>query len=203
MLIPRILVVCAALTAAANNAIDRTRPITLLLYPMSRDWNQRYATGESAERPPEPLVIRAAKLRPPGRALDLACGLGRNALYLAAQGWDVTAVDASHVALDILSERAAEGLNVHPVLADLESGEFAIEPAAWDLILDCNYLQRSLFPSIRDGIKPGGLFVGVFPMSGINPAFLLHAGEGNKLFGDWDLLHYSENSRTEILAQKP
>src|SRR5687767_2178245 len=97
---------------------------------MSRDWNERYAAGEGADRPPEPLVIHAIRDRKPGDALDLACGLGRNALYLAAQGWSVTAVDASRVALDILSERAAEGLNVQPVLADLEAGEYAIEPAA-------------------------------------------------------------------------
>jgi SAM-dependent methyltransferase len=138
-----------------------------------------------------------------GRALDLASGLGRNALYLAAQGWEVTAVDSSSVALDILSERAAEGLNVHPVLADLEAGEFRIEPDAWDLIVDCCYLQRDLFSSIRDGVRRSGLFVGVFPMSGINPAYLTRAGEGRVLFGDWNLLHYAEGERMEIVAQRP
>jgi tellurite methyltransferase len=169
---------------------------------MSRDWNERYAAGEGADRPPEPLVIHAIRDRKPGDALDLACGLGRNALYLAAQGWSVTAVDGSGVAIDILSERAAEGLTVHPVCADLEVGEFAIEPGAWDLILDCNYLQRSLFPFIRDGIRPDGLFVGVFPMTGINPAYLMNSGEAKEIFKGWELLHYSEKARTEIVARK-
>jgi tellurite methyltransferase len=169
---------------------------------MGKSWNERYATGEASDRPPEPLLLEAVRLRSPGRALDLACGLGRNALYLAAQGWDVVAVDYSRVALDILSERATKGLSVHPVLADLEAGEFSIQPDAWDLIVDCCYLQRSLFPSIRKGIRTGGLFAGVFPMSGINPAYLMRPGEGRELFGDWKLLHYEETERTDILAEK-
>jgi tellurite methyltransferase len=170
---------------------------------MPSNWNERYATGEAADRPPEPLVVRAVMGRTPGRALDLACGLGRNALYLAAQGWHVTAVDYARVALDIIAERAAEGLDVHPVLADLEAGEFPIEPDSWDLIVDCSFLHRPLFPAIRSGIRPGGLFVGVFPMSGINPAFLMAPGEGRELFGDWTLIHYEEAQRTEIIAEKP
>ena len=170
---------------------------------MPRDWNERYATGEAGDRPPEPLVVRAVIGRQPGHALDLACGLGRNALYLAAQGWKVTAVDNARVALDILAERAVKGLDVHPVLADLEAGEFDIQPGSWDLIVDCCFLHRPLFPAIRSGVKPGGLFVGVFPMFGINPAFLMAPGEGRELFGDWELLHYDEADRTEIIARKP
>ena len=169
---------------------------------MGKSWNERYATGEASDRPPEPLLIEAVRTRKPGRGLDIACGLGRNALYLAAQGWDVVAVDYSRVALDILSERATEGLSVHPVYADLEEGNFVIEPEDWDLIVDCCYLQRSLFPAIRKGIRLGGLFVGVFPMSGINPAYLIRSGEGRGLFGDWKLLHYVEAERTEIVAEK-
>jgi tellurite methyltransferase len=169
---------------------------------MSDRWNVRYASGNVPEKPPETLLVEAVRGRI-GSALDLACGLGRHALYLAAQGWDVTAVDCSSVALDILSERAAEGLNVHPVLADLEAGEFRIEPNSWDLIVDCCYLQRDLFPSIRDGVRSGGLFVGVFPMSGINPAYLMRPREGRELFEGWNLLHYTETDRTEIIAEKP
>ena len=170
---------------------------------MARDWNDRYAAGEAPDKPPEALVVKAVETRRPGKALDLACGLGRNALYLAANGWEVTAVDYAAVALDTLSERAAEGLPVHIVLADLEKGEFLIEPDSWDLIVDCCYLQRSLFAPIRAGLRRGGAFVGVFPMSGINPAFLLRAGEGRELFGDWNLMHYAEGARTEIIAEKP
>jgi len=174
-----------------------------ILIAVSHRWDEKYANAALSERPPEALVVQVAETRTPGRALDLACGLGRNALYLAAQGWQVTAVDYSTVALDILSERAAEGLPVHIVHADLEKDEYAIPPNAWDLIIDCCYLQRSLFTAIKAGVRQGGAFVGVFPMSGINPAYLMKPGEGRDLFEDWTLLHYTENERTEILAEKP
>ena len=91
-----------------------------ILIAVSHRWDEKYANAALSERPPEALVVQVAETRTPGRALDLACGLGRNALYLAAQGWQVTAVDYSTVALDILSERAAEGLPVHIVHADLK-----------------------------------------------------------------------------------
>jgi tellurite methyltransferase len=170
---------------------------------MGRDWNEKYASGEWNDKPPEPLVVEAARLRSPGRALDLACGPGRNALYLAKHNWDVTAVDSSPVALAMLSEGASGIATVHPVLADLETDEFAIEPRNWDLIIDCCYLQRSLFPDIKKGLRAGGVFVGVFPMTGINPRFLMRPGEGREFFGDWRLLQYREAERTEILAAKP
>ena len=170
---------------------------------MSNRWDIKYANAELSDKPPEPTVELAVKSRAPGQALDLACGTGRHSLYLAAHGWEVTAVDYSSVALAILSERAAEGLPVHPVLADLEKDEYVIAPNAWDLIVDCCYLQRSLFLAIREGVKKGGLFVGVFPMSGINPEYLIKPGEARKVFEGWKLLHYEENERTEILAERP
>lgn len=170
---------------------------------MPRDWNMHYATGQQEDRPPEPLLIQAIRNRPPGRALDLACGLGQNALFLAAQGWDVTAVDSSPVAIDILRERASEGPPVIAEVADLEAGAFVVMPNHWDLIVDCKYLQRSLFPAIREGIRSGGLFVGVFPMQGINPAFCMHPGEGRQLFAAWKLLHYEESAHAQIIAEKP
>jgi tellurite methyltransferase len=170
---------------------------------VNEKWNQRYANPSAEERPPEGLVVDIAETRPPGRALDVACGLGRNALYLASKGWEVTAVDSSSVAIHVLRERASEGLTVEAVLADLENDEFVIRPGHWDLIVDCCYLQRSLFPAIRAGVREGGAFVGVFPMKGINPAYLMRAGEGREIFEGWKLWRYSEGERLEILAEKP
>src|SRR5258708_7745298 len=63
------------------------------------EWDKRYRLREHAasdlESPPTPLLIETAKILAPGRALDLACGAGRNALWLAEHGWDVIAVDGS------------------------------------------------------------------------------------------------------------
>src|SRR5215471_19399268 len=95
-------------------------------------WDERYKNAsrprEDLEAPPTPLVVRTARAAPAGDALDLACGAGRNALWLAEHGWRVTAVDGSAAAIDILRQRAAErGANVEARVADLEVGEFRIE----------------------------------------------------------------------------
>src|SRR5215472_9351333 len=55
------------------------------------NWNERYQKGENIDAAPHPLVTRFGAILPPGRALDLACGPGRHALWLAEHGWDVTA----------------------------------------------------------------------------------------------------------------
>lgn len=135
---------------------------------------------------------------PAGEALDLASGPGRHAVYLASLGWRVTAVDHSAVAIGILRRRAA-GQTVAAHGADLESGAFRIVPSAYDLICDFYYLHRALFPEIREGVRPGGLFVAAIHMvdpaaagGPHNPAFLLKPGELRHEFADWKIVFYSE-----------
>jgi tellurite methyltransferase len=133
----------------------------------------------------------------PGRALDLACGPGRNALYLAERGWQVTAVDASGVAVDILQRRARQrGLAVDARVADLEKGEFEIEPSAYDLVCDLFYLQRDLFPRIQRGVRSGGIVIAIIHMvdetpdvKPMNPAYLLRSGELRAVFAGWRIPH--------------
>jgi SAM-dependent methyltransferase len=161
------------------------------------DWDKRYREGERTNDEPHPLVTEFASKWPPGRALDIACGAGRHALWLAEHGWKVTAVDSSGAAIDIVQKRAADrGVSVHPVRADLESHEFVIEPAAYDLIVVVNYLQRDLFFPVRKGVCQGGAVIavvatldddpGVRPM---NPAYLLSPGELRAQFKGWKLIH--------------
>src|SRR5579863_4144938 len=96
---------------------------------------------------PTPLLVETAGKLKPGRALDLACGTGRNAIWLAEHGWQVTAVDRSPITIPIVDTR----------VADLEKHEFTIGESAWDLIIVCLYFQRDLFESIKRGLKPGGV----------------------------------------------
>ncbi|HEY2732680.1 MAG TPA: DUF4440 domain-containing protein, partial [Polyangiales bacterium] len=70
-------------------------------------WNDQFRTGAGFNHKPNQLLVDAVKGRTPGRALDLASGQGRNALYLATQGWTVTAVDISDVGLKITGDSAA------------------------------------------------------------------------------------------------
>lgn len=99
------------------------------------DWDRRYAAVGNlwAVKPNRFLVAEVAEL-PPGRALDLACGEGQNAIWLATLGWSVTGVDYSQVAIDKARDRAnREGVEVDFVRADLL--DFEPRPRSYDLVL--------------------------------------------------------------------
>lgn len=96
---------------------------------------------------PAPELIGALAGLRPGRALDIACGAGRHARWLAAHGWQVTAVDRD---VDDIAD-------IEVVRADLECGEFTIEAGAWDLIVCWLYWQPDLLPMIAGGVRPGGV----------------------------------------------
>jgi SAM-dependent methyltransferase len=167
----------------------------------ARDWDRYYAGAADLDWTPAPLLVEIAELLPPGRALDIACGAGRNAIYLSQLGWDVTAVDSSPVAIRLLRERAA-GLAIDARVADLEAGEFPLEPAAYDLICDFFYLQRSLFPAIRESVRPGGVFAGAIHLADGKPhRFVLRPGELREEFAGWKILFYSES--TEPASRRP
>jgi SAM-dependent methyltransferase len=175
-------------------------------------WERRYrADEETSASSPHLLVVQAASSLPPGRALDLACGTGCNALWLAEHGWSVTAVEGSPTALEILRRRAT-GLNVETHLADLEDVGFTIQPGRYDLIAMCYYFQRSLIEECRLGLVPGGVIVMIALL--IEPGkehstFRLRPGELRGYFADWQILHHHEGSDAwqhqvaEIVARRP
>ena len=171
---------------------------------MARDWNEHFLDAGNLDFAPEPLLVLASGLLPAGKALDLACGAGRNALYLAGLGWRVTAVDRSPAALARLRERAALSASIDIHQADLERGEFPILPDSFDLICDILYLQRGLFDAIRHGIRPGGVFAGVLLLAepGRDSAFRIDSGELRQEFAEWKILYYSEAGEARILARK-
>jgi tellurite methyltransferase len=171
-------------------------------------WNQRYRAGEQLFTEPSPLVTRHSRELKPGRALDLACGAGRNSLYLAEQGWHVTAVDGSPLAIDILQQRAREQkLDVDARVTDLEHSEFEIEPGAYDLICDCYYLQRSLIPKVQSGVRPGGIVVAIVhladPDQPQGTPTRARPGELRAFFADWKILHEYEGTSREACHQRP
>jgi tellurite methyltransferase len=183
-------------------------------------WDERYRSGERAaedlDAAPTPLLVETAKKLAPGKALDLACGTGRNALWLAEQGWSVTAVDGSPVAIEILRSRASErGVMVSTRVADLEKSEYQIEPSGWNLIAICYYLQRNLFDAALQGVVPGGILVSIVHIMepGEEPtAHRLRPGELERYFQGWEILHRREGkpndtahqrSVAEIVARRP
>jgi SAM-dependent methyltransferase len=128
------------------------------------DWNERYA-GKELVWTAEPNRLFAAEVGDlaPGRALDLACGEGRNAVWLAERGWRVTGVDFSDVALAKAAELAAgRGVDVDWVVADVL--EYEPEPRSFDLVAVL-YLQlprEELLHAVRsaaNAVAPGGTLV--------------------------------------------
>jgi tellurite methyltransferase len=165
-------------------------------------WNQRYRAGEQLFETPAPLVEQFAADLSPGDALDVASGPGRNSLYLAERGWRVTAVDGSPIAIGILRARAREKqLTLDSHIADLDRGQFAIEPESFDLICDCYYLQRDLIPQMQAGVRPDGLLIAIVHLTGDDQPegtpTRARPGELQSYFTDWAVLHYYEGQPTE------
>jgi SAM-dependent methyltransferase len=170
-----------------------------------RDWDARYRSAsrplEDLEAQPNPLLLETAKDLRPGRALDLACGAGRNALWLAEHGWSVTAIDGSPAAIEILRERAAaRNFDIDARVADLEKSEYRIDESAWDLIVICLYLQRDLFTPAKRGLAPGGVLVAIVHVTEAaeEPSpHRLKPGELRDYFRGWEITHDREGASAD------
>jgi SAM-dependent methyltransferase len=127
-------------------------------------WDARWAGADPNEGDASPVVIgllRDLEL-PAGGVLDLAGGPGRNAVWLAAAGHDVTVLDVSPTALRLADARAqAAGVSLRTVEADLTRAPIPAGP--WALALVSHYLQRDLFADIATRLVPGGALVIVHP----------------------------------------
>ncbi len=176
------------------------------------DWEARHAktvASGSAELTASSLIVEFTTQLQPGRALDLACGLGRHSLWLARMGWHVTAVDRSRVAIEFLQRAAAaQGTRIDAVVADLESGGLVIrQDHPWNLIVVYNYWQRGLMASVRSGVSPGGFVLASARLTG---SFRVEPGELRSAFSDWEILHYREHQNADaghataqIAARRP
>jgi SAM-dependent methyltransferase len=151
-----------------------------------KKWDQRY---RSASRTPEParvLVENLHLLPATGLALDLACGVGVNALLLAEKGLRVQAWDLSEVAIEKLSaeafaRRAQVQSQVRDAVADPPEAD------SFDVILVSHFLERKLMPDLVRALRPGGLiFYQTFTRTAVTDS-----GPGNPAYrlGDNELLH--------------
>jgi SAM-dependent methyltransferase len=127
-------------------------------------WNDRYAGPDYAfGTDPNEFVVEIVEEWDPGRALDLGSGEGRNAVWLARRGWDVTAVDVSAIGIAKAQDlAAAHGVDVEFIVADL--ADFVMQPAGFDLVL-LTYIQvpgplrAVIHRTATAALRPGGVLV--------------------------------------------
>ncbi len=164
-------------------------------------WQRRYQAGEGAARPARVLRELDFLLPASGRALDLACGRGGNALLLAERGLAVEAWDYAPAAIEALrAEAARRGLRLRAGVRDVLSEP--PEAARYDVITVSYFLERDLAPAIAAALRPGGLlFYETFTQDApdgagpSNPAFRLAPNELLGLFPGLRVLDYREHAR--------
>jgi len=164
-------------------------------------WDKRFRGKEFAfGKEANPFLRRHIRLLPKGKALDIAAGEGRNAVFLAQHGFDVDVVDISEMGLKKARKFAQEmGVKIHTVLSDLDT--YQIEKERYDLIADFYFLRRSLIPKIKKGLKKGGRVIFEtyilehrnLATSGPKQAkYFLKPNELLKLFNGFRVLRYRE-----------
>ena len=128
-------------------------------------WDKRYREGSYGTRTyPTELLTEWLPRLPKGRALDVACGTGRNALYLAAAGYTVDGIDISSIALQRLKETACtRNLTVKCIEIDLDSEPLPYQ--CYDLIVLVRYRSTSLISRLLPLLNEGGYFFGFLPDS--------------------------------------
>ena len=122
-------------------------------------WDTRFGRKEFAlGKEPNAFLKKHIHLLQKGKALDIAAGEGRNAIYLAQNGFEVDAVDISQKGLKKAQALAREkGVNINTFLVDLD--RYRIPKERYDLIANFYFLKRRLIPRIRNGLKEGGMVV--------------------------------------------
>lgn len=162
--------------------------------------------------PPDALLQEHVDLLTGGLALDLACGRGQNALWLAAHGYTVLGVDGSRVALTSARQEAVRRDLQRRVLfvqADLDVWH---PPAgAFDVVVVFRFLDRDLFPCLRKALRPGGLLFYTTRHRGVlrwrpdaTQEFLLKKGELPAYFAGWEIVHDEEGAKNAyFVTRKP
>jgi SAM-dependent methyltransferase len=142
---------------APEAAVDRTMRL-IVAHDEGALYDRVYAETPTFNTKPNQLLVDAVSGRAPGRALDVGMGQGRNAIYLARQGWQVTGFDVSAVGVKRAQDQAAAaGLQLTGVHASDE--EFDFGRSRWDLIAIIYAIEKRSVLRVRDALKPGGLVV--------------------------------------------
>jgi len=181
---------------------------------MSRDekntWEKKYSgNGYEPNRNPSALLTEWLGDRVPGSALDLACGTGRNALYLAQKGYAVSAIDISPRAIELACQAARkEGLKINWIVADLD--DYVIREQYDLIVISFFYPNKNIVPSIINALKKGGILLCENNMLSPSAAkdkaskhrFHLKPGELPQIFKELKVIRYEER-RVDGEAGRP
>lgn len=159
-------------------------------------WNGKFSDPNTKfVRQPSRLLVDATRNRPPGRALDLGMGEGRNTIFLAQRGWDATGVDISNVAVAQAKQHAAKAhVNISAITDDLDHYQFGINK--WDLI--ALFYMHAWYQGTRPSsaqrlvaaLKPGGRIV-IEGFAG-DQKFMFQSNELLRDFASLTILRYED-----------
>ena len=178
-------------------------------------WNKKYREGSHGSLEPDPFLVSAYDEflfgTSPGRALDVAGGVGRHSIWLAKRAWRVKLVDISEVGVKQAEEnakRTGTESSIATEVRDLNSTQ-DISREQYDLVVVFFFLQRELFPALAAALKPGGLlFYKTYTTEQKNfaggpshPMFLLQPNELLHAFPSLRVLHYHETIQEKGVAE--
>jgi tellurite methyltransferase len=159
------------------------------------EWNQRYRTREEIDHEPAQLLVDFASGLAPGRALDLACGAGRNASWLAERGWNVVALDGAYEAIHLIRDPRIDAR-----VFDLEQGEpLPFDDESFDVVAILFYLHRPLFAEAKRVLRRGGVLITAVLTKG---RFGIGHGELVQHFDGFEVLHHREEEIAELVARR-
>lgn len=172
-------------------------------------WNARYAEQSAgAAREISACLREWVEHAPPGRALDIACGTGRNAIFLASRGFVVEALDISALALAQARQAAgAAGAQVDWIERDLDEGLAVVGP--YQLVIQLHYVNAAITRSVPSLLAPGGVFICQQHLQTSeavggpqSPQHRVAAGELPQLAAGLEILHYAETLRSDPDGQR-
>ncbi len=164
-------------------------------------WNKRHVE-QPMRHNVEPILAKYLHEANIGKALDIACGIGRNTHFMAEKGFEVDAVDISDYALSQIKDDE----KINKIETDLDT--YNIEAGQYNLITNINYLSRRLHPQIKDALKSGGVLIyetfivahGDFKNPS-NPEFLLRKNELLHAFIGLDIIYYEERNDINLRGE--
>lgn len=166
-------------------------------------WNRKYIEKPMLNDVAK-IVEKYISVAYVGKALDIACGTGRNTHFLEHLGFTVDAIDFSDYALSKVKDKNT----ITKIETDLDT--YNLKKDTYDVIINCNYLNRRLMLEIPNSLKDGGIVIfetfivahDTFEQGSMNPSYLLKKNELLDVFSEFDIIYYEERDASNLRGEK-